>query len=98
MTPESDAEWNALQHEFQFDKNSDALPAGADEIIRKLAEWSIKYKSTMQIMSQWEDGEQPMISSKRGLEVMRRMQQYRGLVLSNVTMIHGPRKVVIYRL
>lgn len=98
MSQESDDEWNSLQHEIQFDKNTDALPIGAEEIIRKLAEWSIKYKSTMQIMSQWEDGEQPMISSKRGLQVMTTMQHYRGLVLSNVTMIHGPRKVVIYRL
>lgn len=97
ITQEANDDWNDLVHEIEFDKNSSVLNSDSHEILRKLCQWSQKYDWTLQIYSHWEDGEAMNLGSDRALQVRTFIQREKGLVMSNVFVSHGSRKVTVFR-
>ena len=94
---DANSDWNDLVHEIEFDKNSSVLKPEFSEILRKLCEWSQKYDWTLQIFSNFEDGENLNVGSDRALQVRTFIQREKGLVLNNVFISHGSRKVSVGR-
>lgn len=89
-------EWDSLNHNIVFTRNSTEITSEHKEILKKLSDWSIKYNNYLHVNSQFESDESPSIAQERALNAIRYLQMIGGKVVVNCIMNHGPRTVRFY--